>query len=281
MTVNHPGGAIASVVIPAHNEESVVGRCLDSLLADARPGEFEVVVVANGCSDGTVAVASSFAPRVEVVELGESSKIAALNAGDAAVVAFPRAYLDADVELSAESLRAVVEHLERGEALSAAPTVHWNLAQSPWGVRAFYRAFLQLPFASKDPVSGVYVLSETGRRRFGEFPDLIADDLFVRNLFSDDERATVAGAGMVVQPPRAMRSLVAVRRRVYRGNAQYAASGRSSQASSTFDPRAILRLFFRDPIAVCVFLAVNVAAKLQVRLSTQTDVWERDDSTRG
>ena len=37
----------ASIIIPAHNEGSVIGRCLRVLLADAKPDEFDVIVVAN------------------------------------------------------------------------------------------------------------------------------------------------------------------------------------------------------------------------------------------
>ena len=44
-----------SVVIPAHDEEAVIERCLGTLLADARAGEVEVVVVCNGCTDDTAA----------------------------------------------------------------------------------------------------------------------------------------------------------------------------------------------------------------------------------
>jgi cellulose synthase/poly-beta-1,6-N-acetylglucosamine synthase-like glycosyltransferase len=40
--------AMSSVVIPAHNEAAVIGRCLSSILMDAEPGEFEVVVVCKG-----------------------------------------------------------------------------------------------------------------------------------------------------------------------------------------------------------------------------------------
>ena len=42
-----------SVIIPAHNEESVIGRCLAAMLEGAQPGELEIIVVCNGCSDRT------------------------------------------------------------------------------------------------------------------------------------------------------------------------------------------------------------------------------------
>ena len=47
-----------SVVIPAHNEEGVIGSTLDKLLAklNASGFDFEIVVVADHCEDGTVQI---------------------------------------------------------------------------------------------------------------------------------------------------------------------------------------------------------------------------------
>ena len=71
-----------SVVIPAHNEESVLARCLDTLLADSKSSGLEIVVVANGCTDRTVEIAKNSAMEISVVEILQASKHAALNAGD-------------------------------------------------------------------------------------------------------------------------------------------------------------------------------------------------------
>ena len=48
---------MTSVVIAAHNEEAVIGRCLDALLAE--DGGLDITVVANGCGDRTAAVRSA------------------------------------------------------------------------------------------------------------------------------------------------------------------------------------------------------------------------------
>lgn len=54
-----------SVVVPAHDEELLIGRCIDSLLAQSYPrGLYEVVVVADNCEDDTAAVAESAGVRV-------------------------------------------------------------------------------------------------------------------------------------------------------------------------------------------------------------------------
>ena len=44
------------VLIPAYNEELVIGRCLEAIRADVRPGDL-VLVVADRCTDATAAIA--------------------------------------------------------------------------------------------------------------------------------------------------------------------------------------------------------------------------------
>ena len=83
-----PVRRLASVVVPACQEEATIERCLEALLCDARPGELDVVVVCNGCSDATAALArgvgARLGHRVDVLELDAASKAAALRAGDSA-----------------------------------------------------------------------------------------------------------------------------------------------------------------------------------------------------
>ena len=71
---------MTSVVIPAHNEEAVLGRCLSTLLADADEDEFDVVVVPNACTDNTAAVARQYGVRV--IETPYGGKAHALRLGD-------------------------------------------------------------------------------------------------------------------------------------------------------------------------------------------------------
>ena len=276
--LTEPTVPIASVVIPAHNEATVIGRCLETLLRDAAPGEFEVVVVSNGSTDGTAALARRAGADV-VVETDVASKSVALNLGDAETSVFPRAYLDADIELDAESLRAVVDQLADG-ALCSAPRMQLAFGDASWPVRAFYRAFSRLPYLADDPIGGVYVLSRAGRARFEAFPDLTADDLFVRNLFGPGERVTAPGGTYTVHTPRDLRSLLAIRERAYRGAGEYHSAGHESAAGSTLSPSRIAKGLLADPVGMSVFLAVNLVAKLRVRRSRGARAWERDSSSR-
>ena len=46
-----------AVLVPAHNEERLIGACLDSLNAAAAHADAEVVVIADNCTDATAGVA--------------------------------------------------------------------------------------------------------------------------------------------------------------------------------------------------------------------------------
>lgn len=221
-TATAPGRAQFSVVIPAHDEATVLGRCLGAFASDLEPGEAEVVVVANGCSDDTADRARSFG-GVRVLEAAEASKVGALNAGDAVCTVFPRVYLDADITVSAATLRAVARALPAGRPAVASAVLEVALDGRPWAVRSFYRAFERLPYARDRLVGlGLYALSDAGRARFGAFPAVIADDLFVSSLFGPGERTVVEDGSFTVEAPRDVGSLLRVRTRVAAGNAELA-----------------------------------------------------------
>lgn len=53
-----------SVVIPAYNEEQYLGECLQSLMAQGYSEPFEIIVVDNGSTDRTAAIAGKLGVRV-------------------------------------------------------------------------------------------------------------------------------------------------------------------------------------------------------------------------
>jgi colanic acid/amylovoran biosynthesis glycosyltransferase len=271
-----------SVVIPAHDEESTLPRSL-TFVTELEPGEAEVVVVANGCTDRTADVARTV-PGVQVVELAQGGKAAALNAGDAVVTAFPRVYLDADISMGAPALRRLAEVTSVPEPVVAAPRVVFRTDARPWPVRAFYQTYERLPYIRDGLVGlGVYAVSEAGRRRFDVFPEVTADDLFVQRLFCPQERVALEDASFAVEVPRSLRQLVAVRTRTAFGNRQLAeheptAFGATTKGTS----RALVDLARRDPRSwpgVAVYTAVTLAARRRSR-GRRGGVWHRDASTR-
>ncbi len=94
-----------AVVIPAHNEEALIARCLHSVLrAASHPAlngeQVEVIVVADSCLDKTASIAGSMATRV--VHIDQSNVGAARATGaDTALAAGARwlSFTDADTRV--------------------------------------------------------------------------------------------------------------------------------------------------------------------------------------
>jgi glycosyltransferase involved in cell wall biosynthesis len=276
----------ASVVVPAHNEEAVIGRLLASIADGLDGARVDVVVACNGCTDRTAEVARDHGARV--VEVPEASKIAALDAGDAVARGFPRLYVDADVVLTGRAVRDLAACLGAPGALAAAAPVQLDTIGRPWSVRAFFRVWEAVRAGDRAPAgSGVYAMSAEGRARFDRFPDVIADDLFVHNLFARDERQTPATDPVVVEPPRSLRSLLRRRTRVYVGNMQVAADPALAALPGADDRgtawwRVVLARPSLVPAAV-PYVAVNSVAKLRARRVARRAgpvAWGRDDTTR-
>lgn len=275
-----------SIVVPAHDEAAILDERLGPLVRALAPGEAEVVVVANGCTDRTADVARRL-PGVRVLETDVASKAVALDLGDRAVTAFPRVFLDADVRLSPVALRALVAALDTERAVVATPRVTFDVRGASWPVRAFHDVFARLPYVQRGLVGlGVYGLSEAGRARFDSFPRVVADDHFVQRLFADDERVGI-DASFEVVAPRTTADLLKVRTRVVRGNRELAHEADDLGLTQEATPGALgalLRLVAKSPRllpAAVVYLAVVLAARYRAAGAGAGADWERDTSTRG
>lgn len=278
---------MTSIVIAAHNEAAVLGRCLDTLLAEAAPGEFDVTVVANGCTDDTAAVAAARS-GVRVVDLTTAGKAAALNAGDAVAAGFPRVYLDADIVLTTAAIRALADTLG-GTALAATVGRRLDLTGRPLLVRAYFAVHGRLP-VFRDGLfgRGVVALSEAGRARFGRFPELVADDLFLDSLFTQAEKRHVTSYAARVATPRRTGDLVRRLVRVRGGNAAMRAASATGEVAAPVRSAARLS-WLRDvvlprpwlaPAAVC-YVAITVAAAVAARRAGDGGAaWGRDESSR-
>jgi len=211
-------GLLASVVIPAHNEELVLGASLAALLGDAEPGELDVIVVANACTDGTAAVARAL-DGVRVVETSRAGKASALCLGDAECAGFPRLYLDADVRISASSVREMVSALKSRNALACAPGVEWDIDNCSPAARHAHRVHEAL-VAPQRVLAGVgaYMLTEVAHRRVFPMPEIIADDEWVHRHFDPSERCTVERARSATCPPPTVSGMVRRRARARAGN---------------------------------------------------------------
>ncbi len=278
---------MATIIVPAHNEGLVIGRLLTQLVSAARPGELDIIVVANGCTDDTVEVAVTFEPQVRVLSIPVASKREALRAGDRAARDFPRVYVDADVELGAEDVRALDEALRRPGTLAAGPQRVLAMAGRPWLVRWYYDVWMRLPEVRSGLFGrGVIAVSTAGYERLASLPPLLADDLAASLVFTPDERTVVPGARVVVHTPRTFGDLLRRRIRAATGVAQVErAEGapRSTARTGMTDLCVIVRHEPRMALRVPVFLSVAVLARIRSgRAARKRDysTWLRDESSR-
>ena len=85
-----------SVVIPAYNEEALLPRAIESVLAQTYAPE-EIIVVDDGSKDATAAVASSYS-EVSCISKDNGGLAAARNTGIEAASYEYIAFLDSDDE---------------------------------------------------------------------------------------------------------------------------------------------------------------------------------------
>ena len=276
-----------TVIVPAHNEGRVIGRLLQRLVSGAERGEFDIIVVANGCTDDTAEVAAVFGPSVRLLTVPVASKREALVAGNEAAAGFPRVYLDADVELGADELRALARGLDAPGVLAVGPAREMDLAKSAWPVRWYYDIWARLP-GVRDGLfgRGVIAVSEEGYKRISELPPLLADDLAASLAFGPAERAVVPGARVVVHAPRTVKDLVRRRIRVVTGVGQIERSAGAPESSARTSSRDLLAILKKQPWLaprMAVFLAVTLAARAQGNRATRRSdytTWCRDESSR-
>jgi glycosyltransferase involved in cell wall biosynthesis len=278
--------AMISIVIPAHNESPVIARTLSTLVGGAGSDEIDVIVVCNGCTDDTTNIARRFGPAVRVIESNVTSKTHALNLGDQISRVFPRIYADADIVITVDAIRALASRLERGGVLAVAPTPDINLTGCSWLVRKYFAVRSRLP-SSREGIggSGVYALSEAGRRRFAQFPNVIADDTYVRLQFKPEERETLAVVKSMVFAPRTIQQLTAVRTRAYMGTLELA--GRFPDLwmnRGEANNRTLIGLF-KEPrswLGLLIYCYVNIVARCCANISLHTGkvIWQRDDTSR-
>lgn len=276
-----------SVIIPAHNEEGVIEQTLDTLLRD-REANVEIILVCNGCTDNTVKLASAY-EGLEVIDTARASKTHALNLGDASAGGKCRVYMDADVVVSGRDLLSMMAEMKRSGALAITPKVRMDYSGASLPVRMYYAFWLQLPYVQEGFVGGgVYMISARGRERFGEFPDLISDDGFVRSLFSRNEICRSEDVCSVVRSPRTVGGLIKIFTRSRVG--QYQLFKRFPQSrvelQKNSDRSRMLLAYLLRPqnlMSGFIYLLVNFVCRIRARAQfARIDhyVWEKDVSTR-
>lgn len=265
-----------AVLIPASNEEALIGPCLaalaasDPVLRGGEPARVQVTVIANGCRDRTAEVARQAGAaltargwQVTVLDLAQGGKTLALAAGEGASPAAVTAYLDADVTVSPALLAQTMAVLDRPDPAYASGRV--KITARGRISKLYARFWQQVPFMREGVAGcGYFAMNAAGRARFGDWPQIISDDTFVRLQFTPAERLPLA-ASFDWPIAEGADALVKVRRRQNRGVDQIAQQFGHLLANN--DPPApagtIRRLALADPVGFAVYAGVALAVKLR------------------
>lgn len=135
-----------SVIIPAYNAEGTLEGPLESLRSQTHT-EWQAIIVDDGSSDGTLALAEAHArrdPRLRVVSQENAGVSVARNAGIAAAAHDWLLFLDADDTIAPEHLERMTQALEQDDSLDA---VHCGWCSlTPRG----YRTCISMPKTEGD-----------------------------------------------------------------------------------------------------------------------------------
>ena len=109
-----------SIIIPAYNEEKYLRKTLHSLKGQTMQ-DFEVIVVANGCTDGTEDIVKKRVnEKMRLLSLAKPNVCVARNAGALNAQGKILIFLDADTDLDAQALAAIRQEFTQRHAIGTA-----------------------------------------------------------------------------------------------------------------------------------------------------------------
>ncbi|RVU83802.1 glycosyltransferase [Leucothrix sargassi] len=278
---------MATVIVPAHNEETVIENCLNSILNQKEVDH--IIVACNGCTDSTAALVREKFPTVHCLDIKTPSKVNALNEAERFAAelgtTFPIFYLDADTQISADCIPTVNRYLETHDTLLAAPTPIIDTSHSSWLVRTYYRVWTDLPYIKEGVIATCsYIITEEGRKRFDVFPEVINDDGFIRCNFWNKEISNVPGAEIYIRAPKDIYSLIKIKTRARLGNMQLLATDQAKikeakNYGSVMKKKLLSSAFFDTIIYIGIASLIRLRSKKQFK-QLKNYRWEKDLSSR-
>lgn len=133
-----------SIVVPAYNEEALIGGCLNSILAEmnGKNYDMEIIAVNNASTDKTKEIIASF-PQVKLVDEPRKGLVKARRAGFLASTGELVANIDADTRMTPGWIDKVFEEFFKNSKLAAlsGPHIYYDISKKARAaVRTFYYA---------------------------------------------------------------------------------------------------------------------------------------------
>ena len=194
-----------ALIVPAYNEEDVIERKLENVLAlDYPPEQLEIVVTSDASTDATHAIVARFAGRgVRLIECERGGKVAAQDRAVRETTGEIVAFGDANVEWEPDALRELVAPfadpavgMACGHVRLVNPAGGTNQEGVYWRYEMWLRARESLVHSMTGSNGAIYAVRRDAYRevdpRFGHdlsFPYLMVQNGY-RAVYEPDARAT-------------------------------------------------------------------------------------------
>jgi glycosyltransferase involved in cell wall biosynthesis len=165
-----------SIIIPAFNEERLIGRCLESvstsLTDNNKPGlTAEVIVVDNNSTDRTAQMAKQAGAHIVFESINQIGR--ARNAGAAVATGDWLLFLDADSLMSPELLADILATIEAGKTVGCGSTLAMD--GLPWWANGIFHLWRGMSVLFGWAAGALIVCRHDAFREVGGFPqDLYA-----------------------------------------------------------------------------------------------------------
>lgn len=276
-----------AMCLPAYNEEANLARLLPKLIRER--DLTEIVVVASGCTDGTVEVARSFEPHVRVLvqpeREGKASAISLFLKETTAPVIIMES---TDTLPGTGAIRRMLNHFNDPSvgAVGSRP-VPSNVPNTIMGIVPHILWQAHHVIASEHPKIGEMVAWRRVDMDLTKFDSTAVDEAFIE--------AAIANAGfkLVYEPkavtynrgPATVGDLIKQRKRIYRGHLALKATG---YEVSTLDPwRGFIATIQATPKSLKGWLAWGTLMFAEAWSRFRTDkkepeaaVWDIAESTK-
>lgn len=193
-----------SIVIPAYNEEKVLGKTLDSVVGSCRAvAEWndchEIIVCNNNSSDRTEEIAQSYGCRVIFEPVNRISN--ARNRGASIAQGEWIIFLDADTIPSGELFQKLEKVFENTKIIAGGG--RFDMGSIPFGGKLFLWFFTIMSFIDKKPGGGFMFCQNSIFRSVGGFDETLyaGEELYLFHAFKVHARKHKKKLHMLWDPP--------------------------------------------------------------------------------
>lgn len=267
-----------TVLLPAYNEEKVLGQAIESILEASYPNK-EIVVIDDGSTDRTYAIALTYSERgVTVVRRPNGGKAAALNYGLLFATGEIVVCVDADSLVAKNSLIELVKRFQDPEVGAIAGNIK-VLNRTNWltkcqaleyitSINIFRRALDVFGKGTVVPGAlGAYRRQILGSGGFYDKNTLVEDfDVTLKALKSGAVVQVSSGALAYTEAPETWADLTKQRLRWYRGNFQAMWKHRDAATNPRYGflqklsyPYLILSMVFLPLAGIIVIISTILA----------------------